>query len=128
MNATGVRFRLAPPGALLNGKAGPGPPVAMSPDLANAGVRLKPIGLSFEIEQGFILVRERASLLSWLSAGDEDLDTSRLTCVLLTEDGDEIGQGVIEPNMRIDAGTRVSVELVHPRLADAARVEIRKLP
>jgi hypothetical protein len=126
MHANGIRFEFGPPGAALAG--GEALPVIPDPDLAAAGVRVKVISVTSEGERMIFLVRERYKLLMWLSAGNETLDTNRVGYTVLDADGGVLSQGVVGPSVRIEAGKTVSTEIDDACLAEAARVELRKLP
>jgi hypothetical protein len=101
---------------------------AVAADLAADGVEITGSGMRTEVRQQVFLRREKIALTFVLNAGKQPLETAKLGYVLFAKDGAELSRGPLRPETVIAAGKTETVEIVEPRVHEAARLEIRKLP
>ncbi len=127
LEAHGWRLVFGQPGAGMD-IAGKAPPIAPAADLARDGVRVEVISVAAEGDRFVIMQRVQFKLWFWLTAGARPLETARVGYTLFAADNRVVGTGVVGPQVRIEAGRTVSVEIVDARLGDAARVELHELP
>jgi hypothetical protein len=103
-------------------------PIVVAADLAADGVKSAMGGMSAEREQSFIFRREKATMQIHLTAGNQLVDPALLGYVLIDADGNALSAGAFQPAKQIGAGQTGIVQIVDPDVAEAARVDIRKLP
>jgi hypothetical protein len=123
----GSRVTLVFPGG-SSGAASRSLEPSLAADLAADGVEIRGGGSRMDVEQTIFVRREKVEWCLFLKAGKEPLDTARLGYVLFRKDGAEVSRGPLRPELQIAPGQTDSVLVVDPLIADADRVEIRKLP
>jgi hypothetical protein len=124
----GTRVSLVAPGGMVSLTAGGLLPIDLAADLAAAGLKTEHQGLQSEVEQNFVLRREKYSLRIKLTAGNQPVETGRLGYVLFDAGGNMLSQGKLRPEIQIPADAAETVQVVDAHLPDTKRVEIRKLP
>jgi predicted permease len=126
--ADGTRVSLVMLGGTV-GVASHGPlPIDVAADLAADGLKAVQVGIAVDAEQSFIFLREKVALSVMLTAGNQPVVPARLGYVLMDADGNSLSKGAVQPAEPIAAGQTAVVQIVDPDVANAARVEIRKLP
>jgi hypothetical protein len=124
----GTRVTLVPPGG-VNSMSSTGPlPIILGADIAADGLKVVPGEFHAESEQSLFLLRQKVTLQVAITAGNQPVDTARLGYVLQDAAGAVVSEGAFRPETRIAAGQTKTVQIVDAGLADAKRIEIRKLP
>jgi hypothetical protein len=124
----GTRVTLVMPGGTQSVVSRSTLPIVVAADLAADGVKSAMVGMSAEREQDFIFRREKAAMQIQLTAGNQLVNPALLGYVLFDADGNPLSEGAFQPAEQIGAGQTGTVQIVDPDVAEAARVEIRKLP
>jgi hypothetical protein len=126
--ADGTRVTLVMLGGAV-GVASHGPvPIIVAADLAADGVLAVHAGIAVELEQSLIFRREKVVLSIILTAGKQPVEPARIGYVLIDADGIRFSEGAMQPTRQIAAGQTATVQLADPDVANAARIEIHKLP
>lgn len=125
----GTRVSLVPLGGVVTAERQAGQlPIELAAELAAAGLMAHEKGMGSEVEQTFILRREKHSLRIWLSVGDQPVAMGPLGYTLFDAGGNVLSQGTLTAEVRLAAPAVKTVQIADPNLPNTKRVEIRKLP